>query len=689
MSSKNKNGKMFFRNLPYYAFAVGFLAFGVGFLHIYHVSTLFENDRHFSHLSTLEREMAFYTEMGLYYSYYKTLVEAPSYMDGLLSIMYDNKTEYPSIINTLQRFNLYPEVVVAFFYRGYLRAAEDMNFTTKHCWQVDRGNGLMPVLSCEGLGDPAYFYLEAVWICAGLTMTVVFLFGQMLSGSIVGGALSVISFFYNHGECTRVQWTPPLRESFAYPFCLLQMLALTKVLHLGSSPENRNHSILLRKVLFIWIPTWIFLILWQFAQFVLTTQLLAVFFLYVLGIIKRNTFLPIIYGYALAVSHAAFSLFVNEFLIFSFLTTTLIAIMVLSMGLLPVLKNYSYLSRVLILCMLTPILTIVIKSQMVYFSGYKDDMHIVNLLKAKFLGYKDFHTLLYTCSAEFDFMPLEFFKNVTKTLLLPSAILTITLVLYSWTKTLSIKPKQEKTETSLMIKLRSVDPVVAYNILQLIAFGIMAALIMRLKLFFTPHLCLIYSPWRSQELRLAFVFLLISGMSVRGFQNLKEQRDILGEYSNVPMEQLLNWINLNTKTDAVFAGPMPLMANVLLSTRRPIVNHPHYEDASLRARTKNVYSIFSRRTPQEVYVTLSQMNVDYVILGETWCFGESKKGCRTKDLWDIEEPKNIHRPAVCPILFHGNPSPFIRVFSNDVYVVLKVHSQSQYVELQTPMIFSQ
>ena len=82
------------------------LAVVAGLANKWHVETMFENDKHFSHLGktlatvalrlellacyvllkfysgSIERDMAFRTEMGLYYSYYQSLVDAPTWWEG-------------------------------------------------------------------------------------------------------------------------------------------------------------------------------------------------------------------------------------------------------------------------------------------------------------------------------------------------------------------------------------------------------------------------------------------------------------------------------------------------------------------------------------------------------------------------------------------------------------------------------
>nr|CAD7197549.1 unnamed protein product [Timema douglasi] len=491
---------------------------GLGFscLHMYHVSTMFENDRHFSHLSTLEREMTFRTEMGLYYSYYKTLIEAPTIYEGLYNLTHDNFTEYPLTINTLQRFNLYPEVFAAFLYHAYLKTMNYLGRPTKQCWQVERGHGLSPVTSCEGPGDPIYFYLEFVWIFAGLTVMVIFIYGTFLSDSVAGGFLSVICFFYNHNECTRVQWSPPLRENFSYPFILMEMYCIS------------------------------------------------------IGVILADI-----------------ALFGNEMLLCSLFTCMLLCTPIFVLCLEHSFEQslvYHRLSMLTLLCLAA----ILLKIKMAILFGNADDSHVIYIILSKLSKYKDFHTLLYTCAPEFDFLPMEMVHKLGETFLLPAAgvaILTVmATLLYRFLVNYSEKSgKSYSIDKNLKTHYYhhsfsdfGVELSVMYNILQLCPFIVMTVLIMRLKLFLTPHLCILTSLLAARRVS---IFLQCLYSNKRLFVAIMS---FLGEYSNIELEQLLTWVNTMTTPKAVFAGPMPVMANLMLSTRRPIVNHPHYENAALR-----------------------------------------------------------------------------------------------------------
>lgn len=64
--------------------------------------------------------------------------------------------------------------------------------------------------------------------------------------------------------------------------------------------------------------------------------------------------------------------------------------------------------------------------------------------------------------------------------------------------------------------------------------------------------------------------------------NYKNERLYTGEYSNVDQEDLLEWIQTKTPKTASFAGKMSLMANIMLSTRRPVVNNPYYESKEMQ-----------------------------------------------------------------------------------------------------------
>ncbi|XP_027520822.1 probable C-mannosyltransferase DPY19L1 [Corapipo altera] len=647
------------------------LAVFAGVLHWCHITALFENDRHFSHLSTLEREMAFRTEMGLYYSYFKIIIEAPSFWNGVWAIMNDRLTEYPLVINTLQRFNLYPEVVLASWYRMYTTVMDFLGVPTKTCWTVNRGKGLSPVESCEGLGDPASFYVAVIFLLNGLMMSLFFIYGTYLSGSRLGGLVTVTCFFFNHGECTRVMWTPPLRESFSYPFLVLQMLLLTYILRI----PNINTGSLIA----LCVSNIFFMLPWQFAQFVLLTQIASLFAVCIMGYIDSNKLQKILNAHMVSLLVCFILMFGNSMLLTSYYAASLVVISRILVWSPKILKSRRREVYVWVIEGCAWLFgTVTLKYLTSFVLGVADDAHIGNILKSKFIGYKDFDTLMYTCAAEFDFMEKETPVRYTKTLLLPVVLVVFGVIIKRAIKSimwsLSQTGQYEREE-------RFNHGELVFHALQLLAYSVLAILIMRLKLFLTPHLCVMASLVCSKQLfgwlfykiqPKTLVFAILALMAIEGSANLQTQWNIMGEFSNLPQEELLEWIKVNTRQDAVFAGAMPTMASVKLSTLRPIVNHPHYEDAGLRARTKVVYSMYSRKPANEVKRELMELGVNYYILEESLCVSRKKPGCSMPEIWDVEDPANRGKIPLCTLMSKNSRPYFITVFENSNYRVLKI-----------------
>jgi C-mannosyltransferase DPY19L len=204
-----------------------------GYLHTQHVSALFENRFFFSHLSNLERELSFRTEAGLYYYYFKILTADDQREKASLiqlihkNLINDNRTEHPKTINSLKRFNLYPEVVLASLYH----VAKHFNLLDKkQCYKINRGqvdNESKLILSCVGNSEPFYFYTQMIFNLQGLSLAAFFVLCWLINDkSIVSGIIGCLCYFYNHSEATRVMWIPALRENFSFPFHVTQLVNL-------------------------------------------------------------------------------------------------------------------------------------------------------------------------------------------------------------------------------------------------------------------------------------------------------------------------------------------------------------------------------------------------------------------------------------------------------------------------------
>ncbi|CAI9579017.1 unnamed protein product [Staurois parvus] len=237
-------------------FVGGMLAFFLGLLAAYYVATLHENDLWFSNIKEVEREISFRTECGLYYSYYKQVLHAPTIAQGISDLISDNKTESMRTINILERMNVYQELVLAVIYRTF------------NLWS---------------LLDPVYFYIYTLFGLQTLYVAALYINSWLLSGTWLSGSLAALWYIVNRIDTTRVEFTIPLRENWALPFFAVQIASISYVFRPGLSRVKERLSLLL-----VFISTFLFSLTWQFNQFVLLLQGLVLFALDCLDLVPSR-----------------------------------------------------------------------------------------------------------------------------------------------------------------------------------------------------------------------------------------------------------------------------------------------------------------------------------------------------------------------------------------------------------------
>uniref|UniRef100_A0A8C3C623 Dpy-19 like C-mannosyltransferase 3 n=1 Tax=Cairina moschata TaxID=8855 RepID=A0A8C3C623_CAIMO len=587
----------------------GIVAIGLGLLTSFYVATLHENDLWFSNIKEVEREISFRTECGLYYSYYKQMIQASTIQQGLHGLVYDNKTESVRTINILERMNVYQEVFLSILYR---------------------------ILPIQQYLEPVYFYIYTLFGLQAVYVFALYVTSWLLSGTWLSGLLAACWYITNRIDTTRVEFTIPLRENWALPFFAIQIAAITYLLRTHLQPAQERLTLLA-----VFIATFLFSLTWQFNQFMMLIQALALFILDCFDMLPTA---KVIWLYIIQISGLLlvcvlqfFNSMILGSLLISFNASVLIARTIqknLKKG-----NLFNRLGKLILHVLLVSSLTLLVNKFIKKSLNLESDEHIFKFLKAKF-GFgstRDFDANLYLCEEAFGLLPLNTFSRLSDTLLFYVYIfslfpLTVAALVVAFRNLSGSNQIQEKAEEYTI----TLKPDAAYNLIHTVLFGCLALSTMRMKYLWTSHMCVFASfglcsteVWR---LILECVHLYTSQ---RFWPGIMDELSELREFYDPDTVELMNWIKSNTPNTAVFAGSMQLLAGVKLCTGRTLTNHPHYEDKHLRERTKQIYQIYAKRSPEDVYRILRSFGTDYVILEDSICYERRhSRGCRLRDLLD-------------------------------------------------------
>ncbi|XP_059841049.1 probable C-mannosyltransferase DPY19L4 isoform X2 [Hypanus sabinus] len=618
-------------------------AIASGMLYAVYLSTFHERKFWFSSRQDLEREISFQADSGLYYYYYKKMLQATSIQEGFFELTHDNKTLSLRTLNSVQQIGLYPEVFAGILYR---------------------------ITGSRETIEPVYFYIGIIFGLQAVYVTALYVTSWMLSGTWMAGMLTVIWYIINRTDTTRVEHTVPLRENWALPYLALQVGALT-----GYLKTNINSTMEVFSYLLMCASAFAFIMMWEMSHYVLFVQAFSLFLLDCLDLIQSHKVTEVHRMYLMCLALGYFTQFRNSALLSSPLLSFIVGSH-LAKYIQQNLKKGHFVARLMKLLLhfylvftVSITLNLVIKKML----PQEENEHILKFFEAKFdlNTTRDFSINLLLCQETFQTPSQEFFVRLTQTCLLPFCMSVLLICLFSTLQVVARKFRdvpQKAADLSEMVMIGE-RPEVVYHTLHLLLFGSLALLFQGLKYLWTPYACMfaafgVCSPqlWMTvfKWLRLKTVPPLLLALvlstavpTIIGFSIWKDFfPDVMSELSELKefydsdTVELMNWIK-QTPSAAVFAGSMQLMGTVKLCTGRTVTTHPLYSDRDLRKRTEEIYQVYSRRSAEDIYMILTSYKANYVIIEEGICNDMgSVKGCRVKDLVDVANGHALYNEDV-------------------------------------------
>ncbi|KAK2139918.1 hypothetical protein LSH36_1558g00044 [Paralvinella palmiformis] len=436
----------------------------------------------------------------------------------------------------------------------------------------------------KNMYDPVYFYIDTVFSLQGVMLAALYIMTWLLSGTWLAGLLMSAFLVFNREDITRVSMTIPLREHWSLPFFWIQVTVLTYYI-------KPNISIIKQKfcVFLMFLATFLFAITWQFNQFILLLQAMAMFGAWLLHIIPQNKVITVYIVEMIVMFVVSLLQFGNTLILtglfISFLLAGLLIMFTEKRYLpLPTTGCCSNLSRVII----DGIIVLVL-------------MKLINMiLKALPPAVKELQEL----REFYDPDTVELMEWIESRLESHSY-----LCLWEPYESSAISPKVNHDWNQHIINIISWlhdnddDDYADGNHDEIITAFYISCSVWLISLFFDDD-------------------------------NDGHDGGGCGDCYNNLHSQILS-LRKATPQGAAFTGSMQLLAGVKLCTGRHITNHPHYEDKTLRLKTKQLYQMYGHRLPEDVHFILNKYEANYMILEDSICLSP-RIGCRLPDIIDLD-----------------------------------------------------